>query len=288
MITTISGVANDIGKSGVNCLLIPFDDKEALREAVKKIMTDRSLRKTLRKGAWETVKNMTAKKMSYQYSLLYNKLKDEQEQLISVIIPTTLDRMEQVGEILKSLEKQTYPHLEVIIAFDEVQIPDNLMDQIDSVLTIKSIVTGKEGYNLAMARNMAAIEAEGDILLFCDSRLNPDKMSISIFAQHIDMNPSNVWLFGNKGANKASFVENFSCIRRVEFFKFGMFCERIDKYGGLSQETRTRWISQGNQFVYIEDVMAEQLISSKNSSKKRKDIVDTKFKLFKMYRGNNH
>ncbi|MDP8211910.1 MAG: hypothetical protein P9X22_01285, partial [Candidatus Zapsychrus exili] len=49
-----------------------------------------------------------------------------------------------------------------------------------------SVRTGLSVYNLAIARNMGAIEAEGDILVFCDSRLQPDKDSLLMFQQAIE------------------------------------------------------------------------------------------------------
>jgi len=291
VITTLSGVAKDIAKDGENCLIVPFEDKEALKVAMKRLMSDKELRAKLRKGAWDTVKNMTQQKMAYHYSQLYYKLGFVEKPLVSVIIPTTLSRLQQVGEILKSLETQSYKSIEVIIAFDEKEkVSTEILDTIRETykLSIKFVQTYLDGYNLARARNLAAVEAEGHLLLFNDSRLKPEKDAVEQFISATRMHPANVWFFGNKGANKVSFVENFSCVQRDEFMTFGMFCEQITKYGGLSQETRTRWANQGNQVLFIEDANAVELIKSSNSSNKRKDIIETKFKLFKMYKGNNH
>lgn len=89
------------------------------------------------------------------------------------------------------------------------------------------------------------------------------------------------WLYGNKGGKK-DFVENFSCIYRQDIIRAGMFCERIDKYGGQSQEVRTRTRMQGIQHEYIESAKATPSGKSKNRWRKRYEIMSMKNKLFKM------
>jgi GT2 family glycosyltransferase len=60
-----------------------------------------------------------------------------------------------------------------------------------------------------------------------------------------------------------------------------MFNERIDIYGGMSQEIRTRLNRQGWKFEYCENAKATQKMSSHNRDKKQ-DIMRAKIKLFKM------
>lgn len=90
------------------------------------------------------------------------------------------------------------------------------------------------------------------------------------------------WLFGNKGTGKLTFVENFSFIRRDSFIRAGMCNERIDRYGGMSQELRTRFLSQGFDLQYVDNAKATQIGGSHLSTKRRADIVASKLKLFKM------
>lgn len=292
IVTTPNGVARDIAQDGYNALIVPFKDKEALKNAIKRLMTDEALRKKLRENAWNTVKNMTEEKMAWEYAHLTHSLVHK-EDLVSVIIPATVDRADKVNEILKALQNQTYKKtaIEAIVVFDDLANEENFA-KLDALnfkgnLTRRIFFTNKDGYNLAHARNLGAINANGKYLLFCDSRLKPDPDAILMFIEASNQMGSDkkVWYFGEKGANKNSFVENFSFISRKEFFKFGMMCEQIDKYGGMSQEIRTRFLSQGGELSYVPTALAEQMMKSGMTPKKREDIIDMKFKLLQMYEG---
>ena len=297
VVTTPNGVANDIGKDRVNCLLTPFEDYELLKDNISELMKDEELRKTLRKNAWETVKNMSEEKMAYEYSKLYSSIKYD-EKLVSIIIPTTFERIEQLYTTLDSLKNQTYKSFEVIIIFDEsISMVNNWVLEYKKIkekyshLTIKSDITYNNDYGLAMARNIGAIESIGEYLLFLDSRLMMDDDAIAVFVDTVEINKNNEqknWLFGNKGGDKKSFVENFSFVLRKDFFTFGMFCERINAYGGMSQEIRTRWINQRGNFVYIKDANCIELTKASKGKDRKKNIINMKHKLYKMYEGNNH
>lgn len=292
VVTTPNGVANDIIQDEHNALLVPFKNYDKLKETIKRLMEDADLRNKLRKQGWNTVKNMTEKKMAWEYGKLIHQIA-HREDLVSVVIPATFNRVEQVNKILKALENQTYNKkaIEAIVVWDEVVDKDNLVvPKLANVnITTRVIVTNKEGYNLAMARNLGAIESNGEYLMFCDSRLEPDIDAILVFVQAFDnLGGGKFWMFGDKGAQKASFVENFSFLKRQEFMRFGMMNERMDRYGGMSQELRTRWVCQGGQLSYVEQATAKQLSKSGMDDKKRKDIIDSKFKLLKMYNGQSN
>ena len=299
IVTTPNGVANDIGKDRINCLMTPFENYELLKDNIQELMENKELRQKLRKNAWQTVKNMSEERMAYEYNKLYNKIKYKQD-LVSIIIPITFNRIEQLYISLDKLKEQKYKAFEVIIAFDELDNKDNIKKWIEleeklknkyQELIIKTIFTGNKGYGLAMARNMGAIESVGKYLLFLDSRLMLERDAIYEFIEQIKLDEKiqyKVWYFGNKGGNKRNFIENFSFIKRKDFFIFGMFCERINAYGGMSQEVRTRWIKQKGQFKYVEDSNAIQLLNAKGSRKRNNDIINMKYKLYKMYDGENH
>ena len=271
IVTTPSGMAKDLVQDEINALVVPFQDKEALKMQIQRAMEDADLRKKLRKNGWNTVKNLPEEKMSWEYSKLFWKVAFPEKELVSVIIPTTFDRSEQVNKILQSLINQTYQPVEAIIVWDEVwasniKLGIPAMSSVDDLalennFTVKHIVTDKAGYNLAMARNLGAIEAQGKYLMFCDSRLEPQEESVFMFMTAMEaINGGKYWMFGDKGSQKKSFVENFSFIKRDEFMKFGMMNERIDSYGGMSQEIRTRWVKQGGQLEYIETAKAKELM----------------------------
>jgi len=284
VITTLNGVARDIAKDGVNALVVPFQDKEALKIAIKRLMEDEDLRKKLRKGGYNTVRQMSEEKMAYEYTKLFYEVKYDKP-LVSAIIPATFDRAKEVITILKSLEKQTHKPIEAVVIWDERITEQTIFPDIASNIkgvVVKQFVTDKVGYNIALARNIGVIESQGEYLLFNDTRLEPEIDAVSMFLQA--MENGKFWLFGDKGAQKKSFIENFSFVSRENFMTFGMFNERVMSYGGASQEIRTRWIKQGGQFNYIQEAIAKEIKkASSMTDKKRKSINDMKFLLYKMY-----
>jgi len=272
-----------------------FKDQHAPSPPFQLIGADRhkELRAKLRKNAWDTVKNMPEQKMAYQYSKLFNRLVYGEE-LVSAIIPSTIDRIDQVEQILKALNEQTYKAIEAVVVWDEVTLTEEQYEKTRKItdnlrFTVKHMLTYKEGYNLAMARNLGVIEAEGKYLLFNDSRLCPEPEAVQMFTLTMNVPTDQmVWFFGEKGSNKSSFVENFSFVNRLDFIKFGMMNERISKYGGMSQEIRTRWVKQGGSFQYVPSALASELRKSGMSDQKRQDIIEMKMQLLKMYGGDNH
>lgn len=302
VVTTPNGVANDIAQHGRNALIVPFKDKEALKEAIATAMEDVELRKELRKGGWETVKTMTESKMAYEYGLMLNKLVYEHP-LVSVVIPTTFSRKEETMRIINALENQSYREIEAIVVWDEdlEGFSDFYEERIRKFhefvgkpatdklrIPVKHLCTNNEtgDYGLAKARNMGIIEAEGEYILFNDSRLLPDENAVKMFVTASELlGHKKIWYFGDKGGGKRAFVENFSFVRREQIVTAGMFCERIDRYGGMSQEIRTRWIKQGGLFEMVDTAQAEAMMSSGITEGKRRDIVDMKFLLLKMYKG---
>jgi glycosyltransferase involved in cell wall biosynthesis len=288
VVTSLAGVANDIAEDGKNCLTVPFNNYEALRDTIKMLMTDEAMRSRLRKNGWETVKNMSDRKMAYEYSQLYYEIANQEDALVSAIIPFTPDRVMQVNELLVALEKQDYRNIEVVLANDS---SEDLIEMYKTWRTtfdmpIKYVQTNNDSYGLAMARNMATVEAEGEYLLFLDSRLEPESDAIEVMVTTMNANEGKVWVFGDKGAGKKSFVENFSMVRRSDYINFGMCNERVLKYGGMSQEIRTRWSNNEGAFLYLPNAKAKQLMKASKNNKRRQDIIDMKFLLYKLYKNN--
>ena len=92
------------------------------------------------------------------------------------------------------------------------------------------------------------------------------------------------WLFGNKNrSNKESFVENFSFINRDQFIKAGMMSERIDEYGGISQELRERFNAQGFSLMFVQNAHADEISSAKRNPERRNSIIRMKNLLNKLY-----
>ena len=297
-VTTMSGIAKEIAVDGENCLVVPFDNKEMLKKAIKRLIGDQDLRQKLRKNAWNTVKNMTEERYAQKFSKLWYDIKGEGFALASVIIPTH----NRADVLKKSLDyfgtEEDYPNFEVVVC------DDNSTDNTEEVVKaakekydypIKYINTKTDGYNLALARNLGVSEAEGEILIFCDNRLKPEPGALLAFSEAVinagkltEGGNQKVWFFGDKGSQKQSFVENFSAVHRKDLIAFGMFNERIDKYGGMSQEIRSRWAKQGGEFYYLGGAKAVELASSGKSIERRHEIVDMKNLIYKLYGNERH
>ena len=98
-----------------------------------------------------------------------------------------------------------------------------------------------------------------------------------------DNSYSKRWLWGQKDGYKKGFVENFSSVKRRDIIDGGMFNERIDKYGGITQEVRTRFQKQGMVFEFLPTAKATAITKSSSRWAKREDIIDTKTLLWKLY-----
>lgn len=284
VVTTPAGIAEDICEDQENSIVVDFDDYDELKESLKNLLDFPQLQQRIRKAGWDTIRNLTHEKRALKYRKVFNRLYSDIP-LVSVIVPFTADRVDNVHKILEALDKQTYPNIEAVVIEDETRISNDEFTKVASYnVPVKHLCTFKEGYNLAMARNLGVIEADGRYLVFCDSRLLPDPSAIAAFVTRLEKaGERKVWLFGDKGSGKNTFVENFSAIRRSNFIKAGMCCERIDGYGGMSQELRERFASQGFEFDYTPEVKATEQMTARKDTKRRDDIIRMKTLLAKLY-----
>jgi glycosyltransferase involved in cell wall biosynthesis len=277
-VSTPCGIAKDIGKPRENMMIVPFGDYECLRDSIREILESPALGNGLRQKGWNTIRAFTDASMARSYAEAFYQLlaEDEKAKLVSVIIPATYERFAQVQEILKSLEEQEYKNIEAIICWDEEHANQGEIS-LTARFPFREVITGVKGYNLAMARNLGVIEACGEYLLLCDSRFKPELGSITAFVKRFDdfKEDDKVWFFGNKmvkgiPADKGTFIENWSMIRRQNLINAGMFNERISEYGGMSQELRSRFLSQGFELVYCPEIYAEEILSSSSRSEERR------------------
>ena len=149
-------------------------------------------------------------------------------------------------------------------------------------LPIKYIKFDKDGYSLAEARNRAVIEAQGEILVFCDDRIKMEKNAVEAFVE--TQTVPKVWQWGIKDNFEKGFVENFSCVNRSDLIQFGMFNERIDRYGGMTQEIRTRFEGVNNfLFEVNKKALANSIRRATSKSRRREDIIKAKFTISKLY-----
>lgn len=295
VLTRKVGIVRDIGQNNTNMYIRRGKKKDIkdLEDNLERIVDYPKVHEQLRENAWRSVREYSAEKMAREYSKLFYRLISDRP-LVSVIVPTH-NRLENVKVILGDLNNNRYENYEVIIADDFSD--DGTGEFIEQNrynyrFPIKYINTLNDSYGLAQARNMAAIEAEGDYLLFLDDRLSLYNDAIDSFIRKAkiiekeikkDFRPTatKFWLFGNKGDMKQTFVENFSFIKRQDFINAGMFCERCNLYGSLSQETRTRFYRQGFSLVFIPEAEAREITSSSSKSKKD-EVYKSKLMLYKM------
>lgn len=280
-VTTAAGIAADIVEDRENAILVDYDDYEDLKHQLKDVLESPQLQQKLRKGGWDTIRNYNHERRARVFRHIYHRLHDKTP-LVSVVVPFTGDRSATVHDITTVLEKQTYNNIEVILVRDdEEKAFDGHFEEYSIPVRVLSTERA-EGYNLAMARNLGVIEACGDYVMFCDSRLMPEPDAIEKFMTQAPKHKK-VWWFGNKGFEKLTFVENFSFVRRKELVHGGMFSERVTGYGGMSQEIRGRFNAQGFDFKYVENAKARELMSGRKNTERRNQIINMKNLLFKLY-----
>ena len=253
------------------------EDVDHLVDIIDKLLCDTKKLENMRQQAWYSIKHINPERRAYMYQKLYRELLDDEP--VSVIVPVA-GKEEVTRENLTAIANQTYKNVEIIVIDDgEVDQKKNIMDFADTVsIPVRYIRLGGKGYNLAKARNMGVVQATSDILVFADQRMILEPDCIETFVKNIK---PNTWLYGNKGVKK-EFVENLSCIYRNDFVRFGMFNERINMYGGLSQETRVRARHQGINIEFIENAKATPRGKSSNKRIKKYEIMQMKNLLWKI------
>lgn len=249
------------------------EDVEAIADKLKEMLANPDKLKEIRDKAWQTAKSRSNERRAYLYQKLYRELAFQDELPVTIIMPV-FEKPEITEQSIKAIENQTYKNIELIVVNDG--LPENIAKP--DVPLYKLIENYQNDYGLARARNKGIIEATGEIIVFCDQRTVMDENAVAEFVNNLQPGK---WLYGNKGAKK-EFVENFSCVRREDIIRAGLFNERIDAYGGLSQEIRTRFRMQGNRTEYLETAKATQAGKSSNRTRRRSDIIQMKNRLWRM------
>lgn len=253
------------------------EDVDNLITQITEAFADKNRLERMRHEAWFSIKDRNFERRAYQYQRLYRELLGDNP--VSVIVPVA-GKEEIARENLNAIANQTHKNIEVIVVDDgEVDQQANIRQCAETMsFPVKYYRMGGEGYNLAKARNKAAIESTSDILVFCDQRMVMANDAVEQFVSHI---LPNTWLYGNKGVKK-EFVENFSAVNRDDFMRFGMFNEQITQYGGLSQETRSRARKQGMNIEFVESAKADPKGKSSNRKRKKYEIMASKNMLWKV------
>lgn len=259
------------------------EDVDDIKKNLQEMMEGKEWRLKMRELAWDTVRTRDIRRMARAVSKLYLQVYKKGMKSASVIIPTK-DNPQAFIESLVGALNQDYPKYEVIIA-DSGETPVRMLveeakRQTDIPITYLHF-PHKNNYTLAEARNRAVVEAEGDIVVFCDDRLRMDKTAVGEFVANL---ATGMWVWGVKDGVVKGFVENFSAVHRKDLIDGGMFCERMQWYGGMTQEIRQRFeLGRKFEFVLVNAAKAKQVKRSKGKATKRDAIVEAKFMLYKMY-----
>lgn len=253
------------------------EDVEHIADLLNEMFGDKKKLDTMRNEAWFTIKDRNFERRAYAYQKLYRELLPDKP--VSVIVPVA-DKPEITSKCINAILNQTHQNLEVIVIDDgDVKQKDTIANlQKIANIPFRYIQIEEPGYNLAKARNLGAIEATSDILVFCDQRVVMESDAISEFVKHLKPHH---WLYGSKGVKK-DFVENFSCISKEDFATLGMFNERMTEYGGMSQECRSRARRQGFNTEYIETAKSHAEGKSSNRRRKKLEIMKMKNILWKV------
>ena len=284
VLTRLIGHVPDLSNGGnMHIRVGQPDDVEDLKRELKAMMEGRAWRLAIREKAWDTVKNRDERRMALEVQKLYTKLYLPKVKLASIIIPTK-DHPESFAECLLGAIQQDYTKFEIVVA-DSGEVPvRKIISEVQrhTEIPIKYIrFPANSNYTLAEARNRAIIEADGEILVFCDDRMRMKPNAVSVFATYIR---PRAWLWGIKDNVMKGFVENFSCVFRSEFVKHGLFNERMQWYGGMTQEIRERFEIKNNfEFIFMEEAKADAVKRATSKNARREDIIEAKFLVYKLY-----
>ena len=265
--------------NGSNMIINKNDNQDVVKliELIKKTLTkDLSV---IRDKAWQTAKTRNNERRAYGYQKLYRSLVSD-DKTVSIIVPVC-GNPETTRECLMAIGEQTYKNIEVVVVDDgsgdsNLKVVNEFRGNTNYL--VRYISSYNNDYGLARARNMGIVNATGELVVFCDQRMRLDVRAIQQFVNNVK---PRTWLYGNKGTKK-EFVENFSCIYRSDLIHIGMFCERMDQYGGLSQETRSRARYNGFKTEYVPSAIATPSGKSGNKHSKKANIIKMKNRLWKM------
>jgi glycosyltransferase involved in cell wall biosynthesis len=277
------GHTRDFGEHGKNIYFREghYTDIEDLKTALKFVMENNDVANKIRENAWRTVRQYHPEIQARSYRKLYHKLLWDTP-IVSVIMPTC-DRYETLIENIGSLSNQTYKNFEVIVCDDSCDVKFDIDSKykfpVNVVFTNK---TQSGEYLLAEARNRGLVESIGEIIVLCDDRLKMHNKAIENFVKYLGTDQEKKWLWGSKGVHK-QFVENFSATHRTTIINGGMFNERIEQYGGMTQDINTRFRNLGVNFEYCPDALCEPIVKTHSKSKNRESIIKSKILMYKLY-----
>lgn len=282
--------------NGENLRILESQPEEVMpiMAAIEDMLADSKRLETQRGVAWNTAKNFNYERRAYLYQRLYRETLYPNHPPVSIVTPI-FDKPETIRACLNAIANQTYPNIELIVADDNPGEPNQelvaefartvsfpvryIRNFWEEKLNLEQEPTiRQQDYGLARARNIGIIEATGEVIVFCDQRMIMQSNAVEELVKAVE---ERIWVYGEKGT-KRDFVENFSAVLRNDIIRMGMFSERMDRYGGLSQYARSMARLAGIKTLFVESAKATPMGKSSNKNTKRKDIVVIKNRLWKM------
>lgn len=217
----------------------------------------------------------------------------EKSVILSVVIPTC-NRYEVALQNVANIMRQRLKSFEVIVCDDSDKSykSSNCQEFCKKIKLMNSQYhycarfreDGSKEYGLARARNIGALESRGEALLFLDDRITPvSDDAFEVMHSTLMSRERKTWVFGDKGSGKRIFVENFSAVRRSDLIESGMFCERVDQYGGATREIIARMTAQGFSFLYVPSAQARPICQSSGWDRKPEQIKNMDSLIVKMW-----
>lgn len=275
LVPDIYNKKNMVVRSGVK------EDWEELAKEIERLKADRDLRMIIREEAFNSIIGRDDEYTAKRYYRLYRKVLHSTP-LVSVVIPT-YNRRDILSLGLASIYKQKYENIEIIVVDDGGNDgTDDLIQNFkkETGIPIKYIWNENQGYGLARSRNIGVLEANGEVVILMDDRLMMEDDAIVRFLDKLE---PKTWVFGDKGANKTSFVENFSCIYKKDLVTLGMFSERMNLWGGMTRDLTLKMRYNGFTSIYCPLAKARVLLGSKSRYSKKEELVKAKLLLWKLW-----
>jgi glycosyltransferase involved in cell wall biosynthesis len=185
---------------------------------------------------------------------------------------------------LKSLEKQTDPDFQVVVAIDgSTDNTENMLNGLKTSYHLKWLNTNCSEYGLAVARNMGILASEGDAVAILDDDSFPKPEFVSEHKKSVKArvitggprHPANaddakmLWKMTELGKlprctpitigqlrqdwPNAYLIENNICMFKQDWIDLGLFSERLKMYGFIGQEFFARAEYLGYKYQYNHD-----------------------------------
>jgi hypothetical protein len=141
------------------------DKEEAIRENIKKILVTQ-----LNAGAPSTIR-------------------DSELPRISIVVPTIVERVDELRSCLRSILDLDYPNYEVIVVDNRSAIPldDPLAELVADSVGVRVVREARPG--ISAARNTGVASASGDVIAFTDDDVRVDRQWLRAIGTRMVLSP---------------------------------------------------------------------------------------------------